>query len=62
MSGMMAADLSTQVCRDGLAEESAAAAYASWVRALFEHDAKKLGGFYGQLAVPPEWLAWRRRA
>jgi flavin-dependent dehydrogenase len=62
MSGMMAAHLCTQVCRDGLAEESAAAAYASWVHAWFEHDAEKLGGIYGNLVTPPEWLAWRRWA
>jgi flavin-dependent dehydrogenase len=62
MSGMMAAHLCAQVCRDGLAEESAAAAYASWVRAWFEHDAEKLGGFYGKLTSPPEWLVRRRRA
>lgn len=62
MSGMMAAHLTAQVCRDGLAEESAAASYASWVRAWFEHDAEKLGGLYGQLPAPPEWLARHRRA
>ena len=62
MSGMMAAHLCAQVCHDGLAEESAADAYASWLRAWFEHDAEKLGSFYGQLANPPEWLAHRRRA
>ena len=62
MSGMMAAHLCTQVCRDGLAEKFAAAAYASWVRAWFDHDAEKLGDFYGQLGTPPEWLASRRRA
>ena len=62
MSGMMAAHLSTRVCHNELAEESAATAYASWVSGWFEHDAEKLEGFYGQLAAPPEWLASRRRA
>lgn len=62
MSGIMAAHLSTQVCRDGLAEESAAAAYTSWVRAWFEHDTEKLGALYRRLPSPPSWLAARRRA
>jgi len=62
ISGIKAAHLSVQVCRNVLAEESAAAVYSSWVRAWFDHDADKLEGFYGQLATPPEWLARRRRA
>lgn len=62
MSGMMAAHLSAQVCRDELAEESAVTAYASWVRAWFEHDADKLESFYSHLAIPPKWLGKRQRA
>jgi flavin-dependent dehydrogenase len=62
MSGMMAAHLSARVCHDGLAEESAATAYVTWLRAWFEHDAEKLGDFYGQLATPPEWLTGDRSA
>ena len=62
MSGMMAAHLSAQVCRDGAEEKSVVAAYASWVRVWFEHDAEKLGGLYRQLPVPPEWLVGRQQA
>jgi flavin-dependent dehydrogenase len=53
MSGIMAADLSTQVSRDGLAEEYAAAAYKRWICAWFEYDAKKLEARYRWL---PSWL------
>ena len=56
MSGMMAAHLSAQVCRDGMDEKAAEAWYSGWVRAWFEHDAEQLGNFYRQLAVPPAWL------
>jgi flavin-dependent dehydrogenase len=56
MSGMMAAHLCSQICHNGVAEEFAAAAYASWLRAWFDHDAEKLIGFYRKLAIPAEWL------
>ncbi len=53
MSGMMAAHVCAQVCRDELPEKSAAKAYAGWVRAWFENDAEKLRILYAQLATPP---------
>ena len=56
MSGMKAAHLSTQVCADEVAEESAAVFYTTWIRAWFEHDTEKLRDFYGQMATPPERL------
>src|ERR1043165_2973148 len=61
MSGILTAHHCIQICRDGAAEEMAAAAYGRWMREWFDHDAEKLAGFYGKLENPPQWLTSHRR-